>query len=102
MNEEVGDQVSTGLPIEQFDPSSVVQPLVLDERGKTEQLMVTVSTPNGRTRRKHHRPWTLREVMTLVEGVARCGGGKWADIKKLAFSTVGYRTAVDLKVLFLG
>jgi hypothetical protein len=35
--------------------------------------------------------------MTLVEGVARCGGGKWADIKKLAFSSVGYRTAVDLK-----
>lgn len=101
MNEEIGDQVSTGLPIEQFDPSIVVQPLVLDERGKTEQLMVTVSTSNGRTRRKHHRPWTLREVMTLVEGVARCGGGKWADIKKLAFSTIGYRTAVDLKVLFL-
>ncbi|KAJ7566538.1 hypothetical protein O6H91_02G108100 [Diphasiastrum complanatum] len=60
-------------------------------------LVATVPTPNGGTRRKHHRPWTLREVMTLVEGVARCGGGKWADIKKLAFSSVSYRTAVDLK-----
>ncbi|EFJ04765.1 hypothetical protein SELMODRAFT_432103 [Selaginella moellendorffii] len=57
----------------------------------------TVPTPNGGTRRKHHRPWTLREVMILVEGVARCGGGKWADIKKLEFSSVSYRTAVDLK-----
>jgi hypothetical protein len=38
--------------------------------------------------------------MTLVEGVAHCGGGKWVDIKKLAFSSIGYRTAVDLKVNF--
>eukprot|EP00897_Mesotaenium_endlicherianum_P007737 jgi/Mesen1/6992/ME000365S06130 len=56
-----------------------------------------VPTASGGMRRKHHRPWTLREVMTLVEGVARCGGGKWADIKKLAFASIGYRTAVDLK-----
>ncbi|CAM6027138.1 unnamed protein product [Sphagnum balticum] len=63
-----------------------------------EQLVAApVPTANGGTRRKHHRPWTLREVMTLVEGVAHCGGGKWADIKKLAFSSIGYRTAVDLK-----
>eukprot|EP00850_Spirogloea_muscicola_P022920 SM000318S12222 [mRNA] locus=s318:80095:81161:+ [translate_table: standard] len=54
-------------------------------------------TANGSVRRKHHTPWTLREVMTLVEGVARCGPGKWADIKKLAFSSTDYRTAVDLK-----
>ncbi|CAI5468033.1 unnamed protein product, partial [Closterium sp. Yama58-4] len=54
-------------------------------------------TANGGLRRKHHRPWTLREVMILVDGVARCGGGKWADIKKLAFASIGYRTAVDLK-----
>lgn len=99
MNGEAGDRV---LPIVQFDPSAVVQPLVLDSRGENDQLIVTVPTANGGTRRKHHRPWTLREVMTLVEGVARCGGGKWADIKKLAFSTVGYRTAVDLKVHLLG
>ncbi|KAL3678352.1 hypothetical protein R1sor_021308 [Riccia sorocarpa] len=67
----------------------------LDE--SDDQAVVTVPTANGGTRRKHHRPWTLREVLTLVEGVARCGGGKWADIKKLAFSSVSYRTAVDLK-----
>lgn len=66
----------------------------LDEyEGKTAR----VPTSNGGTRRKHHRPWTLNEVLTLVEGVAQCGGGKWADIKKSAFSAVGYRTAVDLK-----
>jgi hypothetical protein len=36
--------------------------------------------------------------MTLVEGVAHYGGGKWADIKKLAFSFVGYKTTIDFKV----
>ncbi|EFJ16592.1 hypothetical protein SELMODRAFT_69727, partial [Selaginella moellendorffii] len=49
------------------------------------------------SRRKHHRPWTLREVMALVDGVSRCGTGKWADIKRLAFSAIAYRTPVDLK-----
>jgi hypothetical protein len=32
-----------------------------------------------------------------VEGVAKCGGGKWADIKKLGFPAIEHRTAVDLK-----
>ena len=32
-----------------------------------------------------------------MEGVARCGGGKWADIKKLNFPAIEHRTAVDLK-----
>ena len=95
---DTGDRASNVFPIVQFDPSTLVQPLVVDSRGESEKLVVTVPTANGGTRRKHHRPWTLREVMTLIEGVAQCGGGKWADIKKLAFSTVGYRTAVDLKV----
>lgn len=97
-NGRAGDRASNVLPIVQFEPLAIMQPMILDSRGDNEQLIVTVPTANGGTRRKHHRPWTLREVMTLVEGVARCGGGKWADIKKLAFSTVAYRTAVDLKV----
>lgn len=51
---------------------------------------------NGR-RSKHHNPWALEEAEALVEGVARCGGGKWADIKKLGFAAIEHRTAVDLK-----
>lgn len=101
MNGGAGDRASVLLPIVPFDPSAILQPLPLDSRPENEQPIATVPTANGGTRRKHHRPWTLREVMTLVEGVARCGGGKWADIKKLAFSNVGYRTAVDLKVSLL-
>jgi hypothetical protein len=101
LNGGAGDRASVLLPVVPFDPSSVLQPLPLDSRPENEQPIATVPTANGGTRRKHHRPWTLREVMTLVEGVARCGGGKWADIKKLAFSNVGYRTAVDLKVSLL-
>lgn len=30
-------------------------------------------------------------------GVERCGGGKWADIKKLGFPVIAQRSAVDLK-----
>ena len=51
---------------------------------------------NGR-RSKHHNPWALEEAEALVDGVARCGGGKWADIKKLGFPAIEHRTAVDLK-----
>lgn len=93
-------QVSCLLPLVPADGTEDLQGLLMADNRVEEnnEQVATVPTANGGTRRKHHRPWTLREVMTLVEGVARCGGGKWADIKKLAFSTVGYRTAVDLKV----
>lgn len=97
-----GEQVSCLLPVLADESSEDYQILSSHYLTRLEdtsnQAVVTVPTANGGTRRKHHRPWTLREVVTLVEGVARCGGGKWADIKKLAFSAVGYRTAVDLKV----
>ena len=56
----------------------------------------STSAVNGR-RSKHHNPWALEEAEALVEGVARCGGGKWADIKKLGFPAIEHRTAVDLK-----
>ncbi|ESQ35053.1 hypothetical protein EUTSA_v10007199mg [Eutrema salsugineum] len=48
-------------------------------------------------RRKHHRAWTLSEVIKLVEGVSRYGVGKWSEIKRLSFSSYAYRTSVDLK-----
>ncbi|CAL6403382.1 unnamed protein product [Bathycoccus prasinos] len=54
--------------------------------------------PQGGPRRsKHHNPWGLDEAQALIEGVSRCGGGKWADIKKLGFPEIEHRTAVDLK-----
>ncbi|CAK9877210.1 unnamed protein product [Sphagnum jensenii] len=101
LNGEARDQGSCLLPVPSRDSADLLQPLASDIGGAGpagEQLVAApVPTANGGTRRKHHRPWTLHEVMTLVEGVAHCGGGKWADIKKLAFSSIGYRTAVDLK-----
>ncbi|EIE25455.1 hypothetical protein COCSUDRAFT_61672 [Coccomyxa subellipsoidea C-169] len=48
-------------------------------------------------RRKHHNPWSIEETEALVVGVERCGGGKWADIKKLGFPIIAQRSAVDLK-----
>ncbi|KAJ7525300.1 hypothetical protein O6H91_17G044800 [Diphasiastrum complanatum] len=92
------DQVSCLLPISSGEKVCNLQSPAMEHKlDNHSELVATVPTANGGTRRKHHRPWTLREVMTLVEGVARCGGGKWADIKKFAFSSVSYRTAVDLK-----
>lgn len=60
--------------------------------------IVSVPTANGGMRRKHHRPWTLGEVVKLVEGVAKYGAGRWSEIKRLAFASYSYRTSVDLKV----
>lgn len=60
--------------------------------------IVTVPTANGGMRRKHHRPWTLSEVVKLVDGVAKYGAGRWSEIKRLAFASYSYRTSVDLKV----
>ncbi|KAH8514255.1 hypothetical protein H0E87_007187 [Populus deltoides] len=63
----------------------------------SDDNVVTVPTPKGGIRRKHHRAWTLSEVMKLVEGVSRYGAGRWSEIKRLAFASYSYRTSVDLK-----
>ncbi|XP_030972328.1 uncharacterized protein LOC115992315 isoform X2 [Quercus lobata] len=63
----------------------------------SDDNVVTVPTAKGGMRRKHHRAWTLVEVMKLVEGVSKCGAGRWSEIKRLAFSSYSYRTSVDLK-----
>ncbi|KAL6537398.1 hypothetical protein OROMI_025932 [Orobanche minor] len=63
----------------------------------SDNEVVTIPTANGGMRRKHHRPWTLSEVVKLVEGVAKYGAGKWSEIKRLAFASYSYRTSVDLK-----
>ena len=70
---------------------------------KTASAGVSDASPGaaagGQTvrRNKQHNPWALEEAEALVEGVARCGGGRWADIKKLGFPAIAHRTAVDLK-----
>lgn len=64
----------------------------------SDDEVVTIPTANGGMRRKHHRPWTLSEVIKLVEGVAKHGAGRWSEIKRLAFASYSYRTSVDLKV----
>mmetsp|Transcript_32992 Transcript_32992/g.78286 ORF Transcript_32992/g.78286 Transcript_32992/m.78286 type:complete len:454 (+) Transcript_32992:167-1528(+) len=53
------------------------------------------------TKRKSNGPgyrfWSLEETCALVQGVEVCGGGKWAEIKKLCFPEIDLRSAVDLK-----
>ncbi|KAM7480602.1 hypothetical protein LguiA_028815 [Lonicera macranthoides] len=63
----------------------------------SDDNVVTVPTAKGGMRRKHHRPWTLSEVLKLVEGVGRYGAGRWSEIKRIAFASYSYRTSVDLK-----
>ncbi|KAF8393556.1 hypothetical protein HHK36_021800 [Tetracentron sinense] len=71
----------------------------LDSSGNnSDDNIVTVPTAKGGTRRKHHRAWTLCEVMKLVEGVSRYGAGRWSEIKRLDFASYSYRTSVDLKM----
>ncbi|KAI3803328.1 hypothetical protein L1987_31478 [Smallanthus sonchifolius] len=63
----------------------------------SDENILTVPTAKGGMRRKHHRPWTLSEVVKLVEGVSRYGAGRWSEIKRIAFATCSHRTSVDLK-----
>uniref|UniRef100_A0A2P2LD94 Uncharacterized protein n=2 Tax=Rhizophora mucronata TaxID=61149 RepID=A0A2P2LD94_RHIMU len=69
----------------------------VDSSGYPDENTVTVPTSKGGIRRKHHRAWTLSEVVKLVEGVSRYGAGRWSEIKRLAFASYSYRTSVDLK-----
>eukprot|EP00210_Caulerpa_lentillifera_P005489 g5249.t1 len=48
-------------------------------------------------RRKQHNPWSVEETKMLIKGVAICGEGKWADIKRLEFKELVSRSPVDLK-----
>lgn len=65
----------------------------------SEDRTRTVRNEKSGIRRKHHRLWTLPEVMKLIEGVSHYGVGRWTDIKRLLFATSAFRTSVDLKVL---
>merc|ERR1711977_492722 len=58
---------------------------------------VHTGTVHTTRRKKHHNPWTAEETRALIEGVGICGGGKWADIKKLGIKAIERRSAVDLK-----
>ncbi|KAK6911871.1 SANT/Myb domain, partial [Dillenia turbinata] len=71
---------------------------IVDSSGETsDDNVAAVPTTKGGMRRKHHRAWTITEVLKLVEGVARYGAGRWSEIKRLAFASYNYRTSVDLK-----
>ncbi|KAK3408730.1 uncharacterized protein LOC104421640 isoform X1 [Eucalyptus grandis] len=72
-------------------PSAKSQTIVKDER------VIRSNMQKGRRRRKHHMPWTLTEVMKLIEGVSHLGVGRWSKIKRLLFSSSKHRTSVDLK-----
>ncbi|KAI3427658.1 uncharacterized protein J3R85_009220 [Psidium guajava] len=72
-------------------PSAKLQTVMKDDR------VIRSNMQKGRRRRKHHMPWTLSEVMKLIEGVSHLGVGRWSKIKRLLFSSSKHRTSVDLK-----
>ncbi|KAF8397717.1 hypothetical protein HHK36_016639 [Tetracentron sinense] len=63
----------------------------------SDDCVTMIRTEKGGRRRKHHRLWTLSEVMKLIDGVSQYGVGRWTEIKRLLFSSSAYRTSVDLK-----
>lgn len=86
------------MTIERVEPEQNLEAKHGDSSGDaSKDNIVTVPTAKGGIRRKHHRAWTIAEVMRLVEGVSRYGAGRWSEIKRLAFASYSYRTSVDLK-----
>lgn len=79
------------------DPRQELRPKKIDPSSHATEG--NIPTAKGGMRRKHHRAWTLVEVLKLVDGVSRCGPGRWSEIKRLSFSSYSHRTSVDLKVL---
>lgn len=49
-------------------------------------------------RRKNCKPWTLDEVVALVDGMSKFGIGQWTAVKKAFFSS-SRRTATDIRVI---
>ncbi|KMT06278.1 hypothetical protein BVRB_7g162030 [Beta vulgaris subsp. vulgaris] len=47
-------------------------------------------------RRKNCKPWTLDEVVALVDGMSKFGIGQWTAVKKAFFSS-SRRTATDIR-----
>ncbi|KAK8921762.1 Telomere repeat-binding protein 4 [Platanthera zijinensis] len=78
-------------PREEHEKFISSQDATIDENPDAVQTVV------ASVRRKHHRAWTLAEVLKLVEGVSRYGAGKWSEIRRLSFSSGSHRTSVDLK-----
>ncbi|KAL5755610.1 hypothetical protein ACOSQ2_020356 [Xanthoceras sorbifolium] len=86
------------LAVGSIEQGQNMEPKHIDPSGDaSDDNVVSVPTGKGGMRRKHHRAWTLSEVMKLVEGVSRYGAGRWSEIKRLAFASYSYRTSVDLK-----
>jgi hypothetical protein len=91
--------------------TGAVPPVSMEAKVNAEELVGSESDDDdaygsdhgggGKGKRKNLNPWyrfwTLEETQALVDGVDKCGGGKWADIKKLSFSAIDKRSAVDLK-----
>ncbi|KAK1263076.1 hypothetical protein QJS04_geneDACA013451 [Acorus gramineus] len=81
-----------------FEMDHALEPSKCDTSGEnSDDNIDSVPTTKVGTRRKHHRAWTLSEVVKLVEGVSRYGAGRWSEIKKVSFAPYAYRTSVDLK-----
>ncbi|GKV09865.1 hypothetical protein SLEP1_g21304 [Rubroshorea leprosula] len=83
------DVIDRGQNMEQKNADSFEYP--------SDDNVARLPTSKVRIRRKHHRAWTLHEVMKLVDGVSKYGAGRWSEIRRLAFASYSYRTSVDLK-----
>ncbi|XP_043701133.1 uncharacterized protein LOC122651699 isoform X2 [Telopea speciosissima] len=77
--------------------NSVTETAAESQDDMSDDSVTIIKTVKSGMRRKHHRLWTLSEVLKLIDGVSRYGVGRWTEIKRLLFSSSAYRTSVDLK-----
>ncbi|KAM0938940.1 putative transcription factor MYB-HB-like family [Dioscorea sansibarensis] len=104
VNQVVAAVVPRGRRVQRVCPNKNINFIMNDFGGNKMQVLSkdSVSADTSRqkknsSRRKNHRQWTLSEITKLIEGVSKCGVGKWTDIKRLSFANSTYRTSVDLK-----
>ncbi|XP_020093796.1 uncharacterized protein LOC109713918 isoform X2 [Ananas comosus] len=96
----IGNKQQTQLSMASIAPRAVSTSQLSDSESQndvSDDCGSNTRRDKGGARRKHHRQWTLSEVIKLVDGVSQYGVGRWTEIKRLLFSASTYRTSVDLK-----
>ncbi|XP_057549362.1 uncharacterized protein LOC130827611 isoform X2 [Amaranthus tricolor] len=67
-----------------------------DEEYEPDSSCLNRNSMKRGDRRKNSKPWTLDEVVALVNGMSQFGTGQWTAVKRAFFSSSS-RTATDIR-----
>ncbi|CAO2824279.1 unnamed protein product [Amaranthus hypochondriacus] len=67
-----------------------------DEEYEPDSSCLNRNSMKRGDRRKNSKPWTLDEVVALVNGMSQFGTGQWTSVKRAFFSSSN-RTATDIR-----